>query len=126
MIMIQQNSLVGVSSLLTSRELELHDVLLEKDYNGVLDGSVKYKNLIKCLIQCESSYNPNAIGDLGLSFGILQFQVRTFNYYSARYELDLEYQNPVHQIILCDLMLQEDYNNAFAHWTNCYLSCKRK
>ena len=124
-MMIQNNSIIGVSCLLTSQELELYEAL-GKDYKGVLDGSVKYGKLIKCLIQCESSYNPQAIGDHTskgyLAFGILQFHQDTFERYSKLYGLNLDYKNPTHQILLCDLMLQDNFNNI-NHWYNCKNQC---
>lgn len=116
MIMVQGNSLSGVSGLLTSRELELYDALKSKDVNEVLNGSVKYGEVLKCLITYESQYNPNATGDSGLAFGILQFHKRTFEHYALEYKLELDYKNPIHQIILADLMLQDDWDNI-VHWS---------
>lgn len=120
---VQGNSISGVNSLLTSQEIELHDALESEDINEVLNESVKYGELIKCLIKCESSFNPNATGDSGLAFGILQFHEKTFDRYCVKYNLELDYRNPIHQIVLCDLMLQEDFDNVL-HWTNCWNSCK--
>ena len=122
MMIVQNNSAIGVSGLLTSQELALYTALESNDYNWVLDNSVQYGETIRCLIQYESSHNPNATGDKGKAFGILQFWRTTFNQYSQKYELDLSYENPVHQIILADKMLQDDYREIthWSPWRKCY------
>jgi hypothetical protein len=122
MVMVQENSVSGVSGLLTSQEIELYDALKSRDINEVLNGSVKYGEVLKCLITYESQYNPNATGDGGLAFGILQFHRNTFDTYSHKYELELDYKNPIHQIILADLMLQDDFDNIihWSPWRKCY------
>jgi len=124
LILVNDNSVRGMSNICTEEEIEFGEIIKSEDINEVLDESVRYGNLIRCLIQCESGYNPNATGDSGLAFGILQFHKPTFDTYSERYKMELDYRNPVHQIVLCDLMLQEDFKNV-SHWT-CWNSCKGK
>jgi hypothetical protein len=124
MITIQNNSLSGVNCLLTDQELRLYDALKSDDIKGVLNESVKYGKLIDCLIKCESGYDPNIKGDHNLAFGILQFHFETFKEYSDKYGLELDYKNPVHQIVLCDLMLQENFKNLTRHWKKCSKVCE--
>ena len=78
---------------------------------------IQYKALIDCLIIYESSGDPEAVGDSGNAFGILQFWLGTFQSYKMKYGLDhLEYKNPDHQIILADRMLRDDFGNI-RHWS---------
>jgi hypothetical protein len=120
LVIVNDNSIKGMSSV--REESKQEEILRSEDINWVLDEEVKYGNLIRCLIKCESGYNPNATGDSGLAFGILQFHKQTFDTYSEKYKMELDYKNPVHQIVLCDKMLTENYDNVL-HWT-CYSSCK--
>ena len=79
------------------------------------------KDLIECLIKKESMWNAYAVGDSGNAFGLLQFWRSTFDFYKEKYgEEWLEYENPLHQIILADLMLKD---NLWFHWTT-YNKCK--
>lgn len=77
---------------------------------------IVYATLIDCLIQKESGGNPEAVGDKGLAFGILQYHRATFDHFCGKYNLTLDYKNPDHQIRLCDLMLEDDFNNI-KHWS---------
>jgi len=70
--------------------------------------------LIACLIKNESAGNPEAVGDGGLAYGILQFHKKTFDYYSMNYGLKLDYHSPQDQITLAKIMLK---NNLGYHWT---------
>jgi len=72
--------------------------------------------LIGCLIQKESSWNINAIGDSGKAIGILQFHQSTFDMFSKKYNLDLDIYNPLDQILLANLMLEENIRNII-HWS---------
>ena len=122
MIMVSDNSVKGMSSVCTEEELRLDEILRSNDINWVLDEGVEYGNTLKCLIKYESQFNPNATGDRGLAFGILQFWRSTFDQYSKKFNLKLDYKNPVHQIVLADLMLQSDYNEIthWSPWRKCY------
>lgn len=83
--------------------------------NRVISLTGENKDLIKCLIKYESSWNVNAVGDSGLAFGLLQFHEATFNFYKERYGLDwFEWKNPIHQIILANEMINDGL--AF-HWS---------
>jgi len=78
-----------------------------------------YGALISCLIKYESSGNPNAIGDNGTSFGILQFKKSTFKHYCVdRYGFKNDIMNPEIQKDCCQKMLGEGLIN---HWSVRYL-----
>ena len=64
--------------------------------------------LISCLIRFESNGNPEAIGDNGKAYGILQFWQSTFNFYAEKYGLDLDYNSAEDQIILASEMLKRN------------------
>jgi soluble lytic murein transglycosylase-like protein len=74
------------------------------------------KSLLYCLIKNESSWRTNVVGDGGKAYGLLQFHRPTFDRYSKRYGLTLDYKNPLDQIILASLMINEDINNVH-HWS---------
>ena len=80
------------------------------------------KEIIECLIKNESGWNINAVGDSGKANGILQFHRPTFEYYKELYNEEwLEYENPIHQIILTNLMLKD---NLGYNWTT-YNLCQK-
>ena len=73
--------------------------------------------LIECLIRYESGGNPNAVGDSGRAYGILQFWQSTFNLYAEEYGLEgLVYEDPESQIILAYEMLKRNPANV-GNWT---------
>lgn len=100
--LIEENSLLPISNPIYSPKVE--------------DVDLKYDSLIACLIYYESKGNPNAIGDNGLAFGKLQFWKSTFYEYCQRYDMELDYYNSDHQIILADEMISRDWNNVY-HWS---------
>lgn len=75
-----------------------------------------YGSLIDCISWYESSHNPEAVGDRGKAYGILQFWESTFDFFSEKYGLSLEYTDPEAQRILAEYMLQSDFNNIL-HWS---------
>lgn len=115
-IILQGNSLIAPKILSQTDKKAVLSVFY--DENGLdLDP------LIKCLIKHESNGNPNAIGDNGKAFGVLQFHLPTFEYFKHRYGLDyLQYEDPQDQILLANLIIGEDFNNV-KHWTT-YKFCK--
>lgn len=52
------------------------------------------------VIFCESSYNPNAIGDQGLARGLAQFHKGTFDYFSKLMGEKLDYYSYNDQVKL--------------------------
>lgn len=78
-----------------------------------------YGSLIDCLAFYESSNNPEAFNPNdpnGGSYGLLQFQRPTFDMYSKKYNLHLDYKNPEDQKLLADYMIQDNWDNI-RHWT---------
>jgi len=67
-----------------------------------------YYELYK-VIECESSWNSNAIGDLGKAFGLAQFHKPTFDRFCEG-----EYKNPFDQIKCFVKMAAE---KGQQHWT---------
>ena len=83
----------------------------------VLIRPIVYGSLIDCLEHYESSHNPDAIGDHGVSFGILQFQKPTFQSFCVKkYRLKDDINDPEIQRICCDMMLEEDFKNV-VNWS---------
>lgn len=72
------------------------------------------KNISSKVIQCESQYNVNAIGDGGRSMGIAQFQEPSFNRLSRLMGEELEYTSPHDQI---KLMVWSIANGHGREWT---------
>ena len=68
--------------------------------------------IFKKVMFCESSNNPNAIGDRGLARNVLQFHKQTFLAYEKRLGVDLEYDSYKDQIQLAAWMFSqgEQYN----------------
>lgn len=71
----------------------------------------------KQLIACESSWNPEALGDRETSFGILQFKEVTFKHFSQKYKLEnKDINSPNDQIDLAAIMI---LNGHLKHWERC-------
>ena len=109
LILIEGNSLLSGQSGVFSNNLEAHLWEMAVKYN------VDYEKMWK-LIQQESSWNPQAKGDKGKAFGLLQFHKNTFQFYSNKYgHNDYLYYNPEHQIALAVEMIS---NGLIKHWKN--------
>ena len=68
------------------------------------------------LISCESTWKEDAVGDKNSSFGILQFQKRTFERFSKKYGLDeLTISDSYDQIDLAALMIRDGYEDSWLH-----------
>jgi len=80
----------------------------------------QYEQQLRAVIRlaiCESAMQPLAIGDVGKSHGILQFQYRTFAEFARRANRpELNWRNPEDQFVLALWALQNDLGH---HWT-CY------
>lgn len=95
-------SLVGGNDNYTTQELQ--------------DAVGGKKSLLYCLIKNESSWRTDIYGDKGRAYGLLQFHRPTFERYSEKYGLVLDYYSPIDQIILAELMINENFNNI-THWS---------
>lgn len=69
------------------------------------------------LISCESTWKEGAVGDNNRSFGILQFQKRTFDRFSKKYGAEwLQISDSYDQIDLATLMIRDGYEDS---WLRC-------
>lgn len=66
------------------------------------------------IVNCESSWNYQVIGDSGLAYGLAQFHKSTWDSFSKSYGEKLDYYNPFHQI---DLMTWAFSKGLSSHWT---------
>lgn len=72
------------------------------------------------LISCESVWKEDAVGDNNRSFGILQFQKRTFDRFSKKYGREgWRIFDSYDQIDLAVLMIRDGYEDSWLH-------CSRK
>ena len=68
------------------------------------------------LINCESRWKEDAVGDHNRSFGILQFQPATFARFSKKYDLrSLDISDSYDQIDLAVLMIRDGYEENWFH-----------
>lgn len=107
-ILIQKNSLVGHSGVLTGIEAELWGMARKYkiDYDRFYD-----------LGFCESTLNPDAVGEAG-EIGILQFLQSTFSDYAERYNMvGFSIHNTSNQIELAAQMLA---SGKASEWTCLY------
>lgn len=88
---------------------------------------LEHNLLVEYIVQCESSGQTDVWGDLNYpypSYGVAQFQERTFNRFATEAEFDgAEWKNPHHQIYLLDWALRQGYGK---HWKTCYAKSKDK
>jgi len=106
-ILIQENSVVAATSY----------IINQNDFNPEKPRSkTETKNiLIDCLIKYESGGDKNAKGKAG-EIGILQFMPGTFDFFSKRYNLELDINNSNDQILLASKILEEDFDNV-RYWS---------
>ena len=74
----------------------------------------KQYNLLRKVIQLESTWNTEAVGDSGLAYSLSQFHEQTFNWFSELSGIEGEYTNPYDQI---RLMVWAFDNGYQYHWT---------
>ena len=111
LILIEGNSLVSRQSSVFCNDLEGYLWETADKYN------VDYEKMWN-LIQCESAWNPQAEGDEGKAFGLLQFHKPTFEFYCDKYKhSDYSYYNPENQITLAVEMISNGLGKE--HWKNC-------
>lgn len=73
-------------------------------------------SVLKKVMWCESSNNPNAVGDHGLAKNVMQFHKTTFDSYSDKLGESLDYDSYKDQIKLAAYMFSIGQEK---HWT-CY------
>ena len=93
------------------------DVGVKSEEKVNISGGDDLDTIIYNVVECESSWNNEAIGDHGLARGLAQFHLETFNNFkekSGMYELD--YYNGEDQLKLMKWAFQ---NGLQSHWS-CY------
>lgn len=71
---------------------------------------------IENIIQCESNWDFKAKNEKGQSFGVMQFQKRTFNWFNKLKDDNLDFNSPYDQIELAVWAFNNGYES---HW-DCY------
>ena len=80
------------------------------------------ENMFLSLISCESRFNTTAKGDYRketgkhMAYGPLQWWRSSFNSYSKKYNLELDYHNSYDQIDLAALVIRD---GGLHNWKNC-------
>ena len=78
--------------------------------------------LLNKIVELESGWRPNVIGDGGRAFGLAQFHKGTFDDFKEEAQMsELEYKNPYHQLTLLVWAIENGKQN---HWTT-YKRAKR-
>jgi len=74
--------------------------------------------MVAQIVKCESNWKVDAVGDRGLSYGVAQFQVPTFNRMAKVYKeelgYDLSYTSPEDQIELLSFAISKGWGRE---WT---------
>jgi hypothetical protein len=89
-------------------------------FTEIINSNLTYSDFLKLkkIIECESGYNVNAIGDSGKAFGLGQFWENTFNEFKQKAERpEFEYKNPLDQI---KLMIWAYKQKKMYHWWTCW------
>ena len=78
---------------------------------------VQFDPIMAKLIECESGWNEEAIGDHGKAYGLLQFWESTFELYKNKYGLpELEYKDSDDQITLAGIMINDGEEHNWTCW----------
>ena len=119
MITVEDTTIVPKSSPVSVKFAILGDIWAKDEELSIpeLKALVGANSLLYCLIKNESSWRVDISGDSGKAYGLLQFHQPTFDMFSKRYGLDLDRNNPVDQILLAKLMLNENLEKNIKHWT---------
>lgn len=81
--------------------------------------NIEHLLIVRGLILCESSWNKNAVGDNGKSFGLGQFQQETFDWLKKKAKMNnLQWKDAYDQIILLIWAVENNYTDLW--------SCSRK
>ncbi len=121
---VNQNALLAVS--VPPQKFEVLGSLGDT-WQDVLE-EVYFSGIIKCLAKEESTLNPDAYNSddpNGGSFGLLQFQTKTFQKYCVeKYGLENDIWSAEIQIRCADKMLTEDLKNLW-QWSTANLCLKK-
>ena len=95
---------------LTNEQVEL----AQYAYIRAVDADIDPAKFLK-LIDLESGWDKNILGDKGKAFGLLQFWRGTFDSFAKEYGLVGTYKNPYSQILLASRMFDD---GLWHHWKN--------
>lgn len=110
--------LVVFAKPLTTKELEIPELpyTMQIDYFANLYGADS--SIVKKVVECESQWNEDALGDGGRSYGLGQFQKQTWNAlvdeYQKQYNEELNYKSSHDQLKLLTFSISEGHGS---HWT---------
>lgn len=96
-------------------ELTLYEKITDAEQRYGLKAGVLHK-----VIQCESSYRENVFGDNGKAYGIAQFWKTTFDMFSKKSGMELDYHNTDDQIELTAWAFSEGYASHWSCWRQLY------
>lgn len=109
--------LVAFAKPVTTSDLEIPEqsYTMQIDYFADLYGSDS--SIVKKVVQCESQYNPTALGDGGRSKGIAQFQEETFTRMSKILGEELDYHSSHDQLkLLSFAMSRPELAREWTSW----------
>jgi len=123
LVILGGNSLIG-SNIPFPIESRSYGILVgvERSYLRNLAGE---HTLLSCIIEEESTWDLDAIGDSGKAFCILQFHQPTFNEFCIRKYGLAETPEQIHDPEIQILCYQEMANDHLVedHWPNTYAKC---
>ena len=77
--------------------------------------NIEHLLIVRGLILCESSWNKDAIGDKGKSYGLGQFQKKTFEWLKKKADMkNLKWKDPHDQITLLMWAVEHNFTDL---WT---------
>ena len=108
-LLVENNSFQGKSVIIWGFEMLIWE--MAEKYQ------VEY-DLLYNLAKCESELvHENKWGDKGRSFGLYQWQEKSWELYNKKFNLDLDIKNPKDQIELTAIVLKD---GGWRNWYNCY------
>jgi len=69
------------------------------------------------IIECESTWNPNAQNPKSTAYGLCQFIDGTWEYVQKKWNMELDRYNPQDQLYACERLLEEE---GLQHWKAVY------
>ena len=69
--------------------------------------------LLRRIIECESNWDWKKVNPKSGAFGYCQFLPQTWDYVQKKWGMELDRNNPVHQLYACQRLLEEE---SCRHW----------
>jgi hypothetical protein len=108
MIMIEENSIVAVTSHIFTPNLTIFDA------SGTEDTDYPTTDLMRRIIICESGDNPKAQNPNSTAYGRCQMLKSTREYCERKWGMVIDLQDPEQQLYACNRLLSEE---GTGHWT---------